>query len=779
MSFKNKTMKKTITLFCCIQALGSLFAQNAYIKGTVSDAKNKETIVGASVVVDDVSGTATDINGEYFFKISPGAHKTEFKYVGYKSQVKMIDAKENDTILINMRLEGDSKTLDIVVVSAGKFEQKLNEVTVSMEVIRPSLGENKGVTSVDDAIEQVPGVNIIDGQANIRGGAGFSYGAGSRVLVMVDEMPMLTAHQGDVKWSFLPIENCEQVEVIKGASSALFGSSAINGVINFRTAYAKEEPETKIIFNTGVYDKPRRKELMSWAGNKLNTYSGINFYHAQKIGNLDFVIGGNLFSDDNYKYSDYEQRGRLNTNLRYRFKKIPGLSVGVNVNNMNSSGGVFTIWVNPDSALYPFGGGTIGYKARRTNIDPFIVYNGKRSRHSIRTRFFQTEDLATVTQSNHSELYYAEYQYQKRFANGLTWTAGAVSIYSEVHSGQIYGNHYSTNLAAFSQFDKKFNRLTMSLGIRGEYYKTDSIETQEAINWLMDASHPIVKNSKVKPVLRAGLNYKLKEFTFLRTSFGQGFRFPTIAERYIRTSASGLEVYPNDSLRPETGWSAEIAMKQGVRIGEWKGFIDLAAFWSEYRNMMEFTFGQFGPLIPPYATPAQLGLGFQSQNIGNTRIAGVEVSVMGEGKMGPINVTTLFGYTYIDPRQTDFDPAVDTARNTLPTNLLKYRYQHTGKADVQLDYKNWSTGVSFRANSFMENIDKIFGENESSFPGMEKYRAAHDKGDIIWDYRLGYQFNKQIKVACIVNNVFNREVMPRPALLSPQRVFAFQLTVKI
>lgn len=772
-------MKKAVTLLFCIQAAGSLFAQNAYIKGTVSDAKNKETIVGASVVVDDVSGTATDINGEYFYKITPGSHKTEFKYVGYKSQIKNFDAKENDTIRMNILLEGDSKTLDIVVVSAGKFEQKLNEVTVSMEVIKPSLGENKAVTSIDKAVEQVPGVNIIDGQANIRGGAGFSYGAGSRVLVLVDEMPMLTAHQGDVKWSFLPIENCEQVEVIKGASSALFGSSAINGVINFRTAYAKDEPETKIIFNSAVYDKPKRKELVNWWNGKHPTYTGINFYHAQKLGNFDLVVGGNLFDDAGYKYTDHESRIRLNANLRYRFKKIPGLSAGVNVNNMNSNGGVFVVWTNPDSALVPLGGGTIGYNARRTNIDPFIVYNGKRSRHSLRTRLFATVDLNANNQSNTSQLYYVEYQYQKRFANGLTWTAGAVSNYSEVHSGAIYGTHYSTNLAAFTQFDKKFDRLTASLGIRGEYYKTDSIETREAINWLSDASKPIVKNSKVKPVFRAGLNYKLKEYTFLRTSFGQGFRFPTIAERYIKTSASGLDVYPNDSLKPETGWSAEIAIKQGVKIGEWKGFIDVSAFWSEYRNMMEFTFGQYGPLVFPYATPSQLGLGFQSQNIGNTRIAGVELSMMGQGKIGNVNVTTLLGYTYIDPRQTDFDPAVDTARNTLPTDLLKYRFQHTGKADVQFDYKNWSTGVSMRANSFMANIDKIFGENEASFPGMQKYREEHDKGDIIWDYRISYQLNKTAKVAFIINNVFNREVMTRPAILAPQRVFSFQVVIKV
>ena len=64
--------------------------------------------------------------------------------------------------------------------------------------------------------------------------------------MMVDEMPMLSADAGDVKWNYLPLENLEQVEIIKGASSALFGSSALNGVINLRTAYAKDKPNTAV-----------------------------------------------------------------------------------------------------------------------------------------------------------------------------------------------------------------------------------------------------------------------------------------------------------------------------------------------------------------------------------------------------------------------------------------------------------------------------------------------------------------------------------------------------
>jgi len=771
-------MKKTVTLLFCLQAAGGIFAQNAFIKGTISDSKTKETIVGASIVVDDATGTATDINGTYFFKMPSGKHKIEFKYVGYKSQIKNIDAKENDTLKFNIPLDQDSKTLDIVVVSAGKFEQKLSDVTVSMEVIKPSLVENKAITSIEKIVDQVPGVNVIDGQANIRGGSGFSYGAGSRVLVMVDEMPMLTAGQGDVKWSFLPIENCEQVEVIKGASSALFGSSAMNGVINFRTAYAKDEPETKISFSGGIYDRPKRRELTWWTGANP-AYSGINFYHSEKIGQLDLVVGGNVFTDDGYRADSYEQRYRFNTNLRYRFKKIPGLAVGVNFNNMNSKGGLFTFWARPDSGLFPTAGPLIHYSAVRTNIDPFVTFTDKNGgRQSLRTRYFHTLDLNSTNQSNSSDMYYSEYQYQKHYGNGFTWTSGAVYNYSEVHSGAIYGNHFSTNAALFAQFDKKYDRLTLSFGVRGEYYKTDQIETKENINLLMDASKPIAKASPVKPVLRAGANYRLADFTFLRASFGQGFRFPTIAERFIRTTAGGLDVYPNDSLKAESGWSAELAIKQGVKIGSWKAFVDLAGFWSEYRNMMEFSFGQFGTPVPPFSTPGQLGLGFQSQNIGNTRIRGVEISIMGEGKMGPINVTALLGYTYIDPRQTDFNLAVDSAKNTLPTNLLKYRFQHTGKADVELGYKKWSMGMSARANSYMANVDKVLGENETSFPGMAAYRAAHDKGDAIFDYRLAYQLDKKAKISFIVNNLFNREVMDRPANLLPQRTFIAQLVVK-
>jgi hypothetical protein len=138
----------------------------------------------------------------------------------------------------------------------------------------------------------------------------------------------------------------------------------------------------------------------------------------------------------------------------------------------------------------------------------------------------------------------------------------------------------------------------------------------------------------------------------------------------------------------------------------------------------------------------------------------------------------LIGYTYIDPRQMDYNVAVDTLSSTARNNILKYRFIHSGKMDIELGYKKISTGISMRANSFMENIDAFF-EIPQYFPGVKEYRKAHNKGDAIFDYRLSYQLNSTAKLSVIVNNLFNREVMGRPMDIQAPRVFVMQLSIKL
>ena len=78
-------------------------------------------------------------------------------------------------------------------MSAGKFEQKLSDVTVSMEVLKPKMIESNNTTRLDHALNMVPGVDVNDGQASIRASTGWSYGAGSRVIVLMDDLPIMSA----------------------------------------------------------------------------------------------------------------------------------------------------------------------------------------------------------------------------------------------------------------------------------------------------------------------------------------------------------------------------------------------------------------------------------------------------------------------------------------------------------------------------------------------------------------------------------------------------------
>ena len=685
-------------------------SQNATVKGKVTDKITGESLIGANITYAEGKGTITDIEGNYTLSVPAGTYTLVFRYVGYEDVKKEITLTAGQTVVLDIQIS-EGKELETVVVSAGKFEQKLEDLTVTMAVIKPSLLENKNVTNAETILDQVPGVSIQDGQVSIRGGSGFAYGAGSRVLMMVDELPLLSGDAGDVKWNTLPIENLSQIEVIKGASSVLFGSSALNGTINIRTAYPTDKPLTKVTVTHGIYDNPKRPEIQWWDENPY--YTGINFLHSQQFGNLDVVIGGAGFTDQGYRVEEDEHRGRINFNLRYRDKYIKGLSYGVNLNAQKSKSGVFLIWKDTANVYLPSYGNdpanpettvSVNYGIRM-NVDPYLDYFTKNgNKHTIRTRLYWVRNTNNTNQSSDSYLTYGEYQFQKKFKNELTLTSGIAGFYNTVKS-ELYGDHEGNNVGIFTQADKKFGqRFTVSGGLRLEYYKLDDDETV--------SSFKIVKGNDtttlpVQPVFRAGLNYKLFEHTNLRASFGQGYRYPSIAEKYVSTSVGALNLFPNPNLKAERGWSSEFGIMQGIKIGKWKGFIDGAYFWTEYKDMMEFAFGVYNPAPLTQISELFNWVGFRAVNAESARITGLDFSIMGSGKCGPTNITVFAGYTYMNPITLNNDSAYLSSFSDT-TNVLKYRYKHLAKADLQIDYNRWSAGISVRYNSVMVNIDKSF-----------------------------------------------------------------------
>ncbi len=786
-------------LFLLIFSSFLLVAQDAVLNGKAYDKQTGEGLVGATIILEDNSGTSTDIEGKFSIKVPPGEHDILCHIIGFETRSAHVILKPNETKTIEFALPPITTQLKTVVVSASRFKQELSDVTVSMELLKPKIIENKNTYNMETIMDQVPGVNIMDGQANIRGGSGFSYGAGSRVLVLVDDLPMLAADAGDVKWNFLPVENLEQIEVLKGASSALFGSSALNGVINIRTSYPKDKPETRINVFHGIYCDPVRKDStgnkrdstghimkpLRWWGEVNPMYTGMNFYHMRKIRNFDLVVGGNTFSDQGYREGETEQRFRGNFNTRYRFKKIRGLNAGFNVNAQKNTGAIYLLWANADSGAYrPMGGvdtpatSLSRYITGRLNIDPSIIYYTKKGgKHSLRGRYYNTTNRNDTKQESIADLYYSEYQYQKLYLNDFSITMGVAYAKSVIKS-ELYSDHEEINLAGYTQMDKKYKRLILSLGIRGEYYKIDTVKTSSEIYLGPDTT-----TFPFHPVFRSGVNYKLAKSTYIRASFGQGYRFPSIAEKYVNTSiGSSLRLFPNPDLTEEMGWSCEVGLKQGFKIQDWSGYIDVAGFWTEYKNMIEFAFGLYNPdTVTVTLFNISDWLGFQAQNVGRAQIKGLDFTLAGQGQIGQFGVSILAGYTYMYPLNLNNDSLYLITKSDSASNMLKYRFNHLAKADLQVDYKKWSVGWSMRYNSVMTNVDAIFERpivgNTYITPGVEEYRKEHNKGDVVFDMRISCQVGKESKIALISNNILNREYMGRPADMQPPRTVAIQYTL--
>src|SRR5690606_22441394 len=160
--------------------------------------------------------------------------------------------------------------------------------------------------------------------------------------------------------------------------------------------------------------------------------------------------------------------------------------------------------------------------------------------HNLRGRFYHQQFDNSGDQTNGNDMLYAEYQVQRKvnLAGEMVVTAGItgqqVASHAVLYRGgpDANGNNTATNLAAYLQLDKKFlERLMVSAGVRLERFRVNELEQQE-------------------PVVRAGATYRLFAGTFLRASYGQGFRFPTIGERYILTTVGSLHIYPNPGLEP-------------------------------------------------------------------------------------------------------------------------------------------------------------------------------------------------------------------------------------
>ncbi len=772
-------MRKGLLLFFLCPLF--LYGQKASIQGQITDSETGEELFAVNVVqAGTTNGTTTDFAGKYKLEVDPGTVTIQFSYLGYEAQEITLELTAGQTETRDIIFAKASKIIEGVTVSSeGKFKKDLSETTVSMEVVKESFITNNATTTADETLNKIPGFQVLGEGASIRGGSGYSNGAASRVMFLVDGLPMFSPDNGRVLWESMPAENIEQIEVIKGASSALYGSSALNGVVNFQTVDPTNTPQTKLILNFGFYNQPNNKNISrNWTREtsdgkqflQLRKFGNGSFSHSRRFKTLDVAFAANYKQDAGYTETADIKRIRMNGKLKWRPQNAPRLNVGMSANFMHESGGFFFFWNGLDTAQYePYQDAYTTQYKRTITLDPFVnFYDKKDNRHSLKTRFYNQEISNTDdNEYTNSNMYFADYTFLKRYSDrDFTITSGATTYFTNART-ITFGNHKSGNIGAYAQFEKKWaNVFTLNAGIRLEYYQVDSLRTDHDMkfwNWALNRDSTNRISIPVKPIIRAGINWQITEGTNLRASFGQGYRFPTAAELFVQISSSGTYVYPNPDLISETGWSSEIGIKQGVKLGTWLGYFDLSGFVSQYRNMIEFRGGLWGEPSDPVG-----GFGFRSINITNARISGFEISTFSQGEIFKIPFQYLIGYTYTYPINLDHDPSDPTSEKYLP-----YRNFHNFKADVQITpFKGLDLGAAALYIGYLEVIDPVY---EGIIPGLSEFRAANTKGFWVFDLRLGYIFSDHFRANFIIKNIGNKLYTLRPAFLEAPRNMTFSV----
>ena len=782
-------MPKYFILFILILLNSTVFFSQT--KGIVLDASNGDPIIGARIVLSSGQKSITSNTGEFILSNVKYPNSLVVSMMGFISET----VKLSKDTLITINLKTQVQEISDVVVTASRRNQNIEDVPISMEIIKPELINNKGFSNLEQAVDQSPGVYAMDGQVSIRGGGGFAYGAGSRIALLWNGVPMMSPDVGDAKWNAIPMEQTSQIEILKGASSVLYGSGALNGII----ALTEKEPSPKGNFSakvqSGVYGNPRRKSLQWW--DKNPTFHLADVYFGKSYKYLGYTVGANAYLDSGFRQGENEKRFRLNGSFYFKPKSNSKLKAGLSYNAQYQDLGVFILWKN-DTLGYQAQDNTLSrQKAIRINVDPYIKFYDKfQNQHQLKTRYYivTTGSDAKVGDASIADLFYADYQFQRKFGTSINLSAGITHNLGQVKSW-VFGDHISSNSALYGQVESKFKQLDITAGMRIEHYKLDDMKADS--RFLINDSLSI----PVYPIFRMGLHYKLTPATHLRASFGQGVRFPSIAERFVSTSVGGLTIFKNPNLKPEKGWSSELGFKQLVKLGSsWKGFFDVSAFINEYSNMTEFTFGIYNPLtgeslssngildteaynelIAQGIVLSQL-VGFRATNAEKARITGLELSFNSQGKIGEVELTSLLGYTYMNPISLNQDPTYRISFSDSTSNMLKYRFKHLIKLDIQASYKKFSLGISLRYNSFMKNIDLMFEEpiltdagQQFILPGLKEYRKNNSRGALVFDSRFIYHITKEMKLNFIVNNLFNAEYVSRPADLQAPRNFLLQL----
>ncbi|MFQ5751377.1 MAG: TonB-dependent receptor plug domain-containing protein, partial [bacterium] len=571
-------------------------------------------------------------------------------------------------------------------------------------------------------------VQILQENVTIRGSDGYTYGIGSRVLVMIDGVPIMNSDFGKVNWFMVSPADIERAEIVRGAGSALYGSSAMGGVVNFITRGSSPKSRTFIRAIIGAYDDHHEPDW-NWAAHSdsILHFNRQDFTHSRQIGNLGLRIsGGRSYSTGYTDHGEYE-RYNLSGKIDYRFPNASILTLFANY--MHDDSDVFVFWDSQREAT----------RVARDERDKHQTQNGLSlftkyrlpisSKAALEFRAFYNRFLlgTQFVDVSFSPALGLGGAIQGNFipTNSLSIIYGSDFKFDKVESDTtFYGKRDAILAAPYFQVDWRLHR-NVNLTLGGRY---DRYEIYSDLNARFSEGR---KYEHFSP--KFGLNVHPFENTTVRGAVSNGFKFPVVFQLFFEDEFGSLTLLRNPDLRSEVSWSYELGFRQKI-TPTW--FVEVNGFYTKVDDLIE-------------PQPIEQSSRIQFINIKKVRIPGIEL--VSNGRWWDNRIGLKVNFTYMNPQ------------DKIKKQLLNYRQKFIA-----------FIAPSLRAGDVEFQVDYKYASAQENYGTLGIHQLVPQK---VLDARIFFYW-KNFTFLIGVNNMFNYEYTLRDKFLEENRNFVAGLTAE-
>ena len=604
-----------VFLALLLGSAGAAVAQSP-LRLLVHDERTKTPLPGVTVAIPALSiGAATDAEGRATLPDVPaGTQQVQFSSIGYASRTVAFTLPQTGDAPALVELEPSSLELQGVVVEATRTGSRIEDVPVRIEVLGPEELAEKGSmkpANIAMLLTEASGIQPQFTSANSGSVAFRIQGLDGRYTQLLrDGFPLYGGFSQGLSLVQIPPLDLRQVEIIKGASSALYGGDAIAGLVNLVSKTPTETPELNVLLNQ---TQKGGRDLTAFYTGRTGKL-GLTLLATQNTQQARDVSG------DNFTDLPQVQATTVNPRLFYYVSDSTTLYAGLNATVETRAGGYLPALDNPATA---------GYTERNRS-----------DRYSTQLRLdtrLRGKRVLTVKNSVSS--------FTRRIEAGRSYFAGRqLSTYSEaalllpigahraVFGGNVITDDFRERAAVAGVAARDYQYQTYGLFAQDDWRVLENLTLQAGLR--TDYQRPY--GLFVLP--RFSALYKAGEHVSLRAGGGFGYKAPTIFSSTTEQQAY-VNVLPLNvaKLEAETsrGLNADVTVRG--RVDE----LNISLNQSVFYTRLDHT------LIP---APAQLALGVTEFRNATSPITarGLETNL----RLGVEGLQFFTAYTFTDTRQT-------------------------------------------------------------------------------------------------------------------------------